>query len=54
MDVWNHKIISQDISLDCSIAFLTHEIFWSTLKINFILPHIHVLFYLIYFCLDLT
>ena len=44
MDVWKYEIISrveQDISL---VRFLTREISWSTLDINFIFPHIHVLF----------
>ena len=29
-----------------SFALLTREIFWSTLEINFIFPHIHVLFFI--------
>ena len=45
MDAWKYEIISpveQDIAH--SFALLTNEISWSTHEINFIFPHIHVLF----------
>ena len=45
MDVWKYEIISrveQDISL---VRFANSwDMAWSTLEINFIFPHIHVLF----------
>ena len=38
-----------------SFALLTREISWSTLEINFIFPHIHVLFLIQYItCLPCT
>ena len=45
MDAWKYEIISrvkQDIHH--SFTLFTCEISWSTLEINFIFPHIHILF----------
>ena len=41
MDVWKYEIISR-VEQDISLVRFAHS--WSTLEINFIFPHIHVLF----------
>ena len=53
MDVWKYEIIIIISRLVLnriyhSFALLTREISWSTLKINFIFLHIHVLLLCIY------
>ena len=46
MDAWKYEIyFSCTLNwMSYSFALLTREISWSTLEINFIFPHIHVLF----------
>ena len=52
MNVWKYEIIisrvEQDISL---IALLSRETSWLTLEIDFIFPHIHVLFSIVFLML---
>ena len=53
MDAWKYEIISrvqQDISL-VRFANSWDTVSWSILEINFIFPHIHVLFSIYYYSL---
>ena len=51
MNVWKYEVISR-VEQDISLIRFAHlsEISWSTLQINFIFPHIHVIILCIYRC----